>query len=338
MHAVAPGCHDLGRIKCGVQGGDIGRGGDEIAVHHQQGIDRLMHARRPQRMAGQRFGRGDRRRGAAAKDAADRLHLGHVAHDGRGAVRVDIVDLAARRQGGHGQFHRPLSALARGGDHVVAVRGGAVTRDFAIDFRAARQGVRQFLEHHHTAAPGDDEPVTGGVIGARGGFGGVVILAAHRAHGVEQARQGPVQFFSATGKDNVLFAHLDQFDAVADAMRRGRAGAGDGIVDALDLERSGEARRVGAAHAAGDHEGAHLFRRAFVDHRVKGGEKVAGRWPARPHDQARAFVGHVGGFQPAIRDGLLHGEEVIGGARPHEPQVAFVDMILEHDLRLAFDL
>ena len=77
----------------------------------------------------------------------------------------------------------------------------------------------KLFQHHHTATTGNDKAVARRVIGAARGFGGVIVLAAHRAHGVEQAGQRPVQFLTSAGKDDVLLAHLDQLGAIADAMR-----------------------------------------------------------------------------------------------------------------------
>src|SRR5215813_348935 len=40
---------------------DMGALADEAVIHHQQRVDRLLHAGGAERMAGQRLGRGDRR-------------------------------------------------------------------------------------------------------------------------------------------------------------------------------------------------------------------------------------------------------------------------------------
>jgi hypothetical protein len=69
---------------------------DEAVVHHQQRVDRLLHAGGAQRVAGERLGRRDRRAlVGATEDLADGLDLLEVADRGRGAVRVDVVDLRA---------------------------------------------------------------------------------------------------------------------------------------------------------------------------------------------------------------------------------------------------
>ncbi|MPL82870.1 hypothetical protein SDC9_28819 [bioreactor metagenome] len=318
--------------------GDVGRGGDEAALHHQEAIDRLVHAGGAQAVAGERLGRGDRRHRALAEDAAHRIHLGHVAGDRRGAMRVDIADLAAFGQGVEGKPHRAFAALARGRNHVIAVRGGAVTGELGIDLGAARLRVFKLLEHHDAAAARDDEAVARHVERPARGLGRVVVFRAHRPHRVEQAAERPVQLLAAAGEDDVLLAHLDQLGAVADAMRRGRAGRGDRIVHALDLVGRGEAGRGGRGHAARHHERPHALRRALGDDDLMRLEEVRGRGTARTDDQPGARVRHVVRLKPGIGDRLLHRQEGIGGAWPHEAQVALVDMVLERDLRLALDL
>src|SRR5690606_25264375 len=149
-----------------------------------------------------------------------------------GAVRVDVVDRPPR--GGHGLQHAARGTFTGGGHHVVAVGGGAVAGEFRVDGGAARQGMVERLDHQHTAAAGDDEAVALRVIGARGLVRRGVVLGGERAHGVEHAAQRPVLVLSATGEDEVLLAELDLLHGVADAVRAGGTGGGNGVVDALD--------------------------------------------------------------------------------------------------------
>ena len=145
-------------------------------------------------------------------------------------------------------LHAAHRALARGRHHVVAVGGRAVADDLGVDLGAARLGVLELFQHQHAAAAGDHEAVAVDVVGARGLVRRVVVLGRHRAHGVEQHRQRPVQLFAAAGEHHVLLAPLDMFGGVADAVRGGRAGRRDRIVHALDLEPGGERRRRGGRH------------------------------------------------------------------------------------------
>ena len=61
VHIVAPLAHDRHVGEGRIEVLDIGALADEAVVHHQQRIDRLLHAGRAERMAGQRLGRRDRR-------------------------------------------------------------------------------------------------------------------------------------------------------------------------------------------------------------------------------------------------------------------------------------
>ena len=56
-------------------------------------------------------------------------------------------------------FHAAHRAFTGGFDHVEAVRGGAVAGDLRVDLRVPLQRVFILLQHHDTAAAGDDEPV-----------------------------------------------------------------------------------------------------------------------------------------------------------------------------------
>ena len=205
---------------------------------------------------------------------------------------VDIANLAIAN-GGQCQLHRALGPFARRRNHVVTVRCGAVTGDFGIDFRATGQRVFQFFQNDNAAAAGNDEPVSGGVKGAGCCFGGVVIFAGHGTHRVEQTGQGPVQFLAAAGENDILFAKLDLFNPVADAVQGCGAGRCDGIVYTLDFKGGCKAGRVGRGHTAGDHEWSHAFGRAFFFHDLVGVEKVGCGRSAGPHDKAGARVGNI---------------------------------------------
>ena len=85
----------------------------------------------------------------------------------------------------------------------------------------------EIFEDHRTTAACDNKAITVGVISTAGTLGRVVVLARQRTHGVEQARQRPVLFFTASGDDDVLLAHLNQLGAMADAVCTGRARARD---------------------------------------------------------------------------------------------------------------
>src|SRR6185436_7518572 len=61
LHVVAALAQDRDVREGGVEGLDVGALANEAVLHHQQRIDRLLHAGGAERMAGQRLGRRDRR-------------------------------------------------------------------------------------------------------------------------------------------------------------------------------------------------------------------------------------------------------------------------------------
>ena len=151
----------------------------------------------------------------------------------------------------------------------------------------------------------------------------------HRAHGVEQHRQRPVELLAAAGEDHVLLAELDHLVGVADAMVRGRAGRRDRIVDALDLEPGGERRRRGRGHRLRHGERPDPLR-ALGAGDVGGLDDGAGRRAARAHDDAGALVRDLVVLEAGVADRLLHGDVVPGGAAAVEAHGAAVDRLLRH--------
>ena len=240
FHPILPLAQDRHVGEGGVDLGDVGALGHEAVLHHQKAIDRLLHASSPQRMAGERLGGGDGR-DLVPENRADRLDLLEVADGGRGRVGVDIVD--GRLHGGQGLAHAAHGALPRGGHHVMAIGGRAIAHDLGVDLRAARLGVLIFFQHQNARAARNHETVACLVISARGRAGGLVVAGGHGAHGVEEHGQGPVELLATAREHHILLAPLDHFSRIADAMGRGGAGRGDGIVDAPDLEPGGEGGR-----------------------------------------------------------------------------------------------
>ena len=67
-------------------------------------------------------------------------------------------------------------------------------------------------------------------------------------------------------------------------------------------------------------------------------EEGLGRRPARADDDPGPFVRDIRRFQTGILHRLIHGDEIVGRAVTHEAQVALVDVIFQHDVRLTVDL
>ncbi len=195
-----------------------------------------------------------------------------------------------------------------------------------------------FFQHQHPGAARNHEAVAIGVIAAAGLFRRVVEVRAHRAHGVEQVAERPVQVLVPAGKDDVLLAHHDLLHAIADAMLGGRAGRGDRIVDALDAEGRRQRRRRRRAHGLGHRQRPDALGAGVFAGNIGRLDDGAGGGPARPHDDARHRVGNVALLEPGIGNGLLHGEVVPGRALAHEAGDAAVQHFERIQDRIALDL
>src|SRR6476660_10601644 len=107
-------------------------------------------------MAGHRFGGADGNPiSAVAEHLFDRARLADVADVGGSGVRVNVINLVRRYAGVlERELHGTGGALTvrRRRRHVVSVRGDAVSYEFAVNIRAARLGMLQFLHHHNSCA------------------------------------------------------------------------------------------------------------------------------------------------------------------------------------------
>src|SRR5450830_1093844 len=313
---------------------DVGGTGNELAFHHQQAVDRFVNAGGAQGVTGQALGRTDDW-GLVAEDFTHTFHFRDIADRSRGAVGVQVVDRTV--DSGHGHLHATDRAFAAWRDHVVAVGGCTVADDFRVDLRATGQSVFELLDHHHAATASDDKTVTLGVVGAGGLFRGFVVLGGQRAHGVEQERLAPMFFFTATGEDDVLLAHLDLLQGGTDAVSTGGAGGGDRVVQALDLERRGQARGNGAAHGTGHAVWTDALD-ALLAQDVQRFHLVQGRGAARAGHQAGTRVGHLLFAQTGVGDGVFHGQVGVSRRVTDEAIDLAIDQLFEIEVNGAGNL
>src|SRR3990167_1173894 len=304
---------------------DVDRAGDEIAFHHQHAVDRFLYAGGAQGVTGQALGGADGRR-LGTEHFAYCAAFRNVADRSRGAVGVQVIDWGI--DGGEGLLHAAHRAFAARSNHVIAIGRCAITDDFRINLGATLEGVLKFFDHHHAATTGDNETITLGVVGTRGFFRSFVVLGGEGAHGVEQEALAPMFFFTAASEHHVLFAQLDLLHGIADAMGAGGAGRGDREVDALDLERGGQAGGYGAAHGA-RHAGRADALDAFLAQDVHGLHLIEGGRAAGTCDQANPRVGDVFGAEAGILDRLLHGQVGEGRGIAHKAIDLAVDQLLD---------
>ena len=248
---------------------------------------------------------------------------------------VDVIH--RRAHGGQSLLHAARGAFTGWRHHVVAIGGGAEAHQLGQDGCAPRARMLQRFQHQHAAAAGDHEAVARRVEGARGLLGPIVVAGGHGAHRIEQQRHLPALFFAAAGEDHVLLVPGDQLRGVPDAVRAGRAGRGDGVVDALDAERRGQAGRDRAAHGARDHERADAFD-ALAAQRVGGQHLVRAGGATGAGDQPGARVRNLCRRQTGLLDGLLHRQIRVGRRVAHETQRAAVDHRIERQLGAAAHL
>lgn len=88
FHQLAHDGHALGG-RVGIL--HVGRGADEVVLHHEQGIDALIDARRAQGVAREGLGGIDIGQ-FIAKDRLDGAQFRDIAHWRTGSMGVDIVD------------------------------------------------------------------------------------------------------------------------------------------------------------------------------------------------------------------------------------------------------
>src|SRR5579871_376231 len=204
-----------------------GRRHDAVAQGENR-EDRLDAAGGSEQVADRRFGRRHRQAiGVVAEQPLDRAQLDLVAERGRGAVRVDVVDLVGRQPGAAQRVaHRAIGAVAvlRGRGQVIGVAGHAVTDDLGIDFGAARLGVLQLFEHEHAGAFAHDKAVAALVPRPRGGGRVVVVAGRQRPRRGKPGQPQPAdRRLGAAAHHDVGIVEGDQPRRVADRVRAGRA-------------------------------------------------------------------------------------------------------------------
>jgi hypothetical protein len=108
----------------------------------------------------------------------------------------------------------------------------------------------------------------------------------------------------------------------------GGAGGRDRVVQALDLERRGQARRNGAAHGPGNAVWADALD-AFLAQDVQRFHLVQGRGAAGTGDQAGTRVGHLLFGQAGVSDRVFHGQVGVGRSVADEAIDLAIDQLFE---------
>src|SRR6202022_2939372 len=164
-------------------------------------------------MASHRFGGADRNfAGVIAEDLLDRASLAKIADVRRGGVGVDVINLV---WGNAGMFERELHG-ARGAfavrwrsSHVVGVCSKSVSREFAINLRAARFRVFQLFYDNNTGAFAHAKAIAIAVERSRSALG-LVVARAERSHGGETCKTNrDNRSLGASSEKNIRVAKLN---------------------------------------------------------------------------------------------------------------------------------
>mmetsp|Transcript_21068 Transcript_21068/g.50805 ORF Transcript_21068/g.50805 Transcript_21068/m.50805 type:complete len:287 (+) Transcript_21068:744-1604(+) len=188
------------------------------------------------------------------------------------------------------------------------------------------------LQHHHPAAPGDDETVARLVEGARGGLRRGVVLGGEGAHAVEHGRVLPADVLARPRHRKVHLAELDLLHRDADAVRARGARRGDREGRALHLEGRGEPRGDSRPHRARHAVRPDLVRPAggLRPHRVHGLHDVSARRRSVPNDRrAPGVVLVVLRLQPGVLKRVVEGHVGVFRAAAHEAEGLARDKRLE---------
>ena len=178
------------------------------------------------------------------------LHLDRIAERRAGAVRLEVVDVAAA-EAGAGE-HRADEALLRTAIGHREAAGGAVlvhraARDDGADPVAVALGVAQPLEHQDAAALAAHVAVGGGVEGLAASDGRQHPRAGGRDHG-DRAQQD----VHPTGQRHVAIAEAQGLSGLMDRDQRRAARGVDGHCRALEAQREGDPTGDGVERVAGD--------------------------------------------------------------------------------------
>ena len=113
---------------------------------------------------------------------------------------------------------------------MVGVAGETIASQLAPNFSAARFGVLEFLDHHHSCALAHDEAVAVAIEGSRGALRFIVPRAQcfHCRKSTEADRDDGG--FRAAGEEDVGVAKLDDAPRFPDRIVGGRAGGDDAQV------------------------------------------------------------------------------------------------------------
>ena len=237
-------------------------GGDDVVLHGEHGGHGLYGTGGTEQVAGHGLRRRDVQFvGCVAEDFLDGLGLRDVAHMGRGAVHIDVVDVLGLHAGIlQGVLHHQLGtqSLGMGGGDVVSVGTHAGTYHLGVDLRTASLGMLQLLEDETAGTLGHDESVARGAE-RTAGLLGLVIARREGVHGVEAAHAGLCDgSLGTTGHDGVGLAQTNQVEGIGQCVARRGAGARGDIVRSVQTVHNRDLAGSNVGNHLRDEEGVEL--------------------------------------------------------------------------------
>ena len=178
-----------------------------------------------------------------AEDGFDRLRFADVSLWGRSAVRVDVGNFfrtQPRRAQRH--FHATSCAFAFGrrGGHVIGVGRVSVAYQLGVNFRAARFGMFELLQHDDAGPFAHHETVARGVEWP-GGMLGIIVARAEGIHRAEAANAyGNNGGFGSARKHRLGIAHLDGPPGFTNGVHGRGAGRTGGEVRSAEFVEHGD--------------------------------------------------------------------------------------------------
>ena len=303
-------------------------GGDELAAHHEQGVDDLGGAGHPHLVAGHGLGGGDGRHGVTVEEGGEGASLVAVADGGGGGVGIDVTDAFERHAGvGHGHAKGAQGTVDVGHGDVVAVGREAVAEHLGEDRCATASGVLVALQDDGGGTATGHEPVAVAVEGT-GGARRIALAGGEGADAVEAADGRGVDLLRAAADDALLQALPDEQCAESDGMRTAGAGAGDGEVDAAEAEDAGEVHRDGGVHRLEDGAGADERRVALLAEEVHAVDDGLGRAVVAVED-AHVVAVDVVGVEAGLTEGVAGGDVGVLGLFGHVGALAAAEFALE---------
>ena len=210
-------------------------------MHGKHREDRFNAPSTAEQMPRHRFGRvDDHAFGMVAEGELDRIGLVHITQRGRGAVRIEVLNLARVQSGiAQGGLHRTLGPVHTRRRHVERVRTHAEPAQLGVDSRTPASRMLVLLEDHDTGTFAQYKTVAVLVPGARRRVRIVIARGQGARRGEPTHTQRRNSRLGTSGHHHIGVTIFNDATRLADAMQSGGASRCNGEVRALKAEVNG---------------------------------------------------------------------------------------------------